>query len=382
MGPVAPHTRRLGPPVNTRGASTRLSRLQDERGATLALVVVMLTAILGMMALAVDVGMLFAARSEAQRAADAAALAGASAFIDISPLGVADSARGRAALYAMQNTVQGVSVRAGEVTVQVVTDSSKVRVWIRRPGIATWFARFLGINTAAVSARAAARAVDAPTTPCVKPFAPPDMWADVDDDLNGNHVWDSNEYWSYNPAVGDRYQPYPAPAGSTSTPTGYGSNYRDNKGDWGRQMILKLRDPALTPISGWFYLWDIPPGGSFETYISTCNSTDVRAGETYRLLSGNRVGPTLDGVTALVNQDPTAYWSDAEGRVVGSRFTKWMDSPRVVKVPLYDPSRFDPLGGRVQFGKFAWVFLEPVLGAESAVTGRYVTTVRTLQLVE
>ena len=51
------------------------------RGATAAFVVVTLAALLGMVALAVDVGMLMKVRSDAQRAADAAALAGAQDFM-------------------------------------------------------------------------------------------------------------------------------------------------------------------------------------------------------------------------------------------------------------------------------------------------------------
>jgi uncharacterized membrane protein len=45
-------------------------------------VAVSLVALLGMAALAIDVVTLYVARSEMQRAADAAALAGAKAFVD------------------------------------------------------------------------------------------------------------------------------------------------------------------------------------------------------------------------------------------------------------------------------------------------------------
>ncbi len=53
----------------------------NRRGAALAIVAVSLVVILGMGALVVDMGMLMKQREDAQRAADAAALAGASAFI-------------------------------------------------------------------------------------------------------------------------------------------------------------------------------------------------------------------------------------------------------------------------------------------------------------
>ncbi|MBT8489049.1 MAG: hypothetical protein KJO65_09535, partial [Gemmatimonadetes bacterium] len=48
-----------------------------ERGGTLVLMAVVSVAMLGLAALAVDVGMGFTAKGEAQRIADAAALAGA-----------------------------------------------------------------------------------------------------------------------------------------------------------------------------------------------------------------------------------------------------------------------------------------------------------------
>ena len=48
--------------------------LGNERGSTAVLIALAMTGMLSMAALAVDVGMLFTARSEAQRVADAAAL--------------------------------------------------------------------------------------------------------------------------------------------------------------------------------------------------------------------------------------------------------------------------------------------------------------------
>ena len=57
-------------------------RRSGERGQTIILVAVALVSLLGMAALAIDVVTLYVARSEMQRAADAAALAGAKAFVD------------------------------------------------------------------------------------------------------------------------------------------------------------------------------------------------------------------------------------------------------------------------------------------------------------
>lgn len=54
---------------------------KGERGATLVFLGLVMLALLGVLALAIDLGMLYVGRSEAQRAADAAALAGAYVFM-------------------------------------------------------------------------------------------------------------------------------------------------------------------------------------------------------------------------------------------------------------------------------------------------------------
>ena len=63
-------------------ARRQFSRRSGERGQTIILVAVSLVSLLAMAALAIDVVTLYVARGEMQRAADAAALAGAKAFVD------------------------------------------------------------------------------------------------------------------------------------------------------------------------------------------------------------------------------------------------------------------------------------------------------------
>ncbi len=57
-------------------------RRTGQEGQTLVLVAISLFVLIAMAALAIDVTTLYAARAEMQRAADAAALAGAKAFVD------------------------------------------------------------------------------------------------------------------------------------------------------------------------------------------------------------------------------------------------------------------------------------------------------------
>ncbi|MGW8282916.1 MAG: pilus assembly protein TadG-related protein, partial [Gemmatimonadota bacterium] len=74
----------------------------------LVLVAGTMIAMLGFAALAIDVGYLVNARTEAQRTADAMALAAASAFIDDMP-NAETLAATRAAEYAANNLVHGVT---------------------------------------------------------------------------------------------------------------------------------------------------------------------------------------------------------------------------------------------------------------------------------
>src|SRR6202040_1434270 len=64
------------PPLIVRSRNN-LQRSWRERGFTMALVTVAMVSIIGMAALSIDIGTLYQAKAEAQRAADAAALAAA-----------------------------------------------------------------------------------------------------------------------------------------------------------------------------------------------------------------------------------------------------------------------------------------------------------------
>ena len=96
-----------------------ISFWKNEDGSAAALVAVSLTALVSIMALGLDIGMLFNARSEAQRAADSAALAGASAFLDFPANEATKPAHERAIEYATQNTVRNSAVDPSEVEVHV-----------------------------------------------------------------------------------------------------------------------------------------------------------------------------------------------------------------------------------------------------------------------
>src|SRR5687768_18569684 len=104
--------------MSVRGRSSRSRRQLDERGVTLVMMALMLFLALGMSALAVDYGMIKSSKAEAQRAVDAAALAGASAFLIPDPLidKVAE-AEVRARDYAKKHAVHRIAITDPQIGV-------------------------------------------------------------------------------------------------------------------------------------------------------------------------------------------------------------------------------------------------------------------------
>jgi Putative Flp pilus-assembly TadE/G-like len=374
----------------------RPSVLRTERGATLVLVAVALTALFGFLALAIDLGMMYVAHNDAQRAADAAALAGASAFINYQGNDAVAPARQRALEYALRNTFQNGPIDSANVAITVIPESSKVGVYIHRDSVPTLFARVLGIRTVPIGAFAAAQADQAGAAKCLKPFAVPDIWNDANGDVNHNHLWDNNETWTYGDNPGDYYAPYSGPGGSP-TETGYGSGFRDltspYTGDYGRDIKIKVTNPqdVQAPSPGIFLPWRLPPDPSQEqcaqgggggqssgaaTYrrnICACNNSSVTLGTDYEIETGNMVGPTWQGVGDLINEDPNAVWDDATKSVKGSSYGDgWLNSPRIIKIALFAPGQITKSGMQtIQFNNFGLMFIEAQKSNKDPVTGRF-----------
>ncbi len=235
------------------------NRVRDEQGATLVLTVLGIVVFLGMVALAVDLGMLLGAKTESQRVADAAALAGAGSLITAPD----DEARARqwALNYAAENTVLGTIADVRPEDVDVLLNEHKVRVRVynvasRSSAIKLVFGRVLGWQSRDVSTVAAAEAVSAGSGVCPLPIALPDRWLDNPNGPNGNNG-------RFDPADLDKYEPYfdkpenppmravqaqcadYGPPGSpcgvtTSAPDGYGGG--DYTGFYGDALIANLGD--------------------------------------------------------------------------------------------------------------------------------------------
>jgi hypothetical protein len=284
----------------------------DERGSATVMVALSATGIIALLALGIDLGALFNARSEAQRAADSAALAGASAFLEFQQENARSVALERALKFATSNEIRGSLIAPEDVTIAVNPDSSTVRATIRRNGVPTWFARVFGVESVAVAAEATAWAGAAGAAQCVKRFAIPDLWDEKTDDLNQNRIWDEGERWRYDPASGDRYERYSGPGGA-STETGYGSRWRNGfadahgrtyEGDYGRRITVKVTDPRETMVASFFLPWVLPP----DPHQATCGSGQ----------GGRRPGPG-DG------DDDGSVDPPEGGPGSGSGWGKWRD---------------------------------------------------------
>ena len=396
-------------------------RLGSERGSVVVMLAVTLMAMLALAALAIDLAYLRDTKAEAQRAADAIALAGASAFRDFTWVDAktSDSAQGRAIDIARMNKVNNDTLNVlnpvttpttyawgkvydtetQDVTLNVIPDSQKVRVWVRRAGVRTFFAKLLARPFGHVQAMATAWATNSgETVNCMKPFVLPDRWFEsdkVNQDVNDNNYMEpmvtsvgnsvTGESWKYQPAsIGgtDYYHPFDPtttpPAGQMQT--GYGSGIYATStgdstysGDVGLPMFLTPQTGGGNDPNGGermgnvFWLLDGNPDLNTRDEIkSGCMSAAL--GDTPNYDVGSRTGQVQQGVRYLVQQDPGATWNESTKTIDGSSYLDWTKSPRVITIGLVDPEYWiadkknaTPDPGS-QFTNFARMFL---MGSDS-----------------
>ena len=159
----------------------RKDNTRDERGVAIMYVAMFLLSSIWLVSLAIDMGKLSVTKNELQRAADAAALAGASAVDPITGNLMQDTARVRAAYFSSQNTA--LQTRSEPVVIDPQTDIMfpnvhKIKVTVHRDDasgnpMTTIFARTLGITSLNLRAVATAEAVPE-DKPCERnsPMAP------------------------------------------------------------------------------------------------------------------------------------------------------------------------------------------------------------------
>lgn len=317
----------------------RLRRLyRDERGMSFVFVSLGFMAFMASTTLAIDVGMLMTARSQAQNSADAGALAGAVAlaynsFTDRSASGPAVQSAINAAV---ANPVIGATVSVTPPDVTFPNDlngqPTRVSVQVFRTGprgnpVPTLVGPVFGLPTANIGATATAEASPANAETCVKPFTIPDKWIEKQ-----TGAWDpDDEFDLYDDKGNALGNPDIYISADQPGYTGYNADR-----DKGLQIVLKANNQ--NKVSPSFYNpWDLPGSSGADDYrdnIANCNTAVIPIGDPMIAEPGNMVGPTVQGTDDLVAKDPGAYWDTSCNCVKGSAYGI---SPRVAVIPVYDP---------------------------------------------
>lgn len=342
-----------------------LSLIGNRDGQVLYMVAGSMVVILGMSALAIDLGLLYHARTEAQRTADSAALAGAGVYHQTRSEA---SARTAAIDWAARNQIRGVDAEVLPIDVDILPDSQKVRVRVLRTvergnPIQTLFGRAIGFERVSVSASAAAQIWPATGVNCLMPFGIPDRWSEA---AGPPWTWPTAQDRYEGAADGDVYVPWD-PNNPDAPFTGYG------EADRGMRILIKTSDPQGAFQPGWFYPIRLPGtsgGNVYRETIATCPNPQV----VYNMLEdlvvaaepGNMIGPTRQGFADLIAQDPNAEWADVcpsgtpGGCVINSDFEV---TPRIRPVGLFDPRHPPPSGSHpFRLRNFVGVFVEEAQG--------------------
>ena len=273
----------------------RKSERSSERGITLYITAAGMFALIGFIALAVDMGNLYTVRADCQKIADAAALAGAKEAFFYAPADPVVTAREAAISAARANysPINGNDNRLKDANIVVNTTEHTVQVTVLRTAanlnpVPTFFGQIFGVTTVDVSAMATAEVYrPTPSGPnfgskCVKPWLVPDAYdfgsglVPIDDSARGK---------SFN-----------VKQGSNTVRAAAGSYLIAN--------MPQGSTPASCPACG-DPTGALNGGNLYRQNIACCNRNPIYCGSpvVYDASSGNMVGPTGDGVTCLIHQD-------------------------------------------------------------------------------
>jgi Flp pilus assembly protein TadG len=270
------------------------STRSSQQGMTIPLMALFLVALFVVAALAIDLGVLYTARTSAQHAADAAALAGAFTFLDPSasePTAATNAATAAAA----QNRILGKSVTLAPSDINVDTSSRVVTVTVSRMqgnGIPTAFAKVIGVNLVGVQTQAKAQASSTPAGGrCVKPFFVPNTILSSKSPASacsaGEYIFTPGNYQQLSPWMVSR--------------------------GFGQLINARPTSPSQSLAPSQFFSLDFGSGAStyscaIQDCLNTCSiNTPVSCGSNWPLETGNMVGPTTQGVNNLIGNPPDTY---------------------------------------------------------------------------
>lgn len=342
-------------------------RRTGNRGQVLLVFLAGLLALLGVAALGIDVGYLYTVRHELQRSTDAGALAGASAFLSGNwteghTRAVANS---RARAYASMDIVATTTLSAGSEVDVTFPGPDRVRVVATR-NVPLFFANlFLGATRTVTAYSIAEASVVNNSVIKLQPWGIPYPW----EDPNGNGLYDPGET-VHRDCPNDVLDPsrYFCP---------------------GTRVILKIGTPQNSPNNptglpslqqepGHFFSLAIDgTGGSvYRDTIANGSQNPISVGDAITLEPGDKVGPTRQGTIDLMNADGNSRWNESlnlpESDLYHAEDGSWMNSPRVVRIPIYDPE-VALVNGRTDMvvAGFAGFWIED-FGPQGTIIGRFV----------
>jgi Putative Flp pilus-assembly TadE/G-like len=268
------------------------STRSDDRGAILIQTAIAIVVLTSMCAFVLDMGVVWLARGQAQNAADAGALAGATARVFDEPAAVpapGGPTETSAVYTATQNRVFGKvpgvpapTYECPESAYGGPSPSGCVRVDVfmdgqQGPALPSFFANMFGVASQKVRATATAQAADANATDCLQPWAMPDYW--VEEPITP-------------PSAAITYR-----GPTEGTPTGFTQTDFQN----GRQVILGPGD-LQKPLEGFKY-YAFEEGGAYEDAITGCTVTR-QDGDLVTTLPVNVAIETGEALATLIANGP------------------------------------------------------------------------------
>jgi len=338
------------------------------RGQVLLVFLGALLALLGVAALGIDVGYLYTVRHELQRCTDAGALAGASAFLsgDWSDGATRSVADGRARAFAAKDKVATAILSAGSEVAVAFPARNRLRVDAVRTVDLFFSSIFLGPTKTVTAYSIAEASVVDTNVKGLKPWGIPFPWEDV----NGNDLFDPGETVHRD-----------CPEG-IADPSRYFCP--------GTRVILKIGTPKNSPKNpsglpslqqepGHFFALDFDGSGAsgYRQAIESESAYPVSLGDSIALEPGDMVGPTVQGTKTLLDADPNSQWNAAAALPESDRFHaddgSWMNSSRVIRIPVYDPEVALATGKTsMVVAGFAGFWIESMEHHQGTVIGRYI----------
>lgn len=317
------------------------NQIRRQRGMTVAMLAIFIVGLFGMAALAIDLGILYTARTSAQHAADAAALAGALTFT--SPVAVQPLAAQEAAIAAAgANYVLGNPVTISVTNVNVDIPNRLVTVTVPlvgTSGIGTYFARVFSLQGAGgmqrvdVVVQASAEAgLNFGGSQCVKPlFVPNTILSSLNQSLACNS--DPSVSQTVFSTPNDPNSPNCGEPGELTT---FATAQIATHGPF----TLKPGNPEQALEPSQFYALDFGAGATdyrctLGQCMNDCGITDtVACGDDYPVKTGNMIGPTQQGIDDLIGPSEDTWVAVGQYRDPAGKI--WDSSGQLVIAPVWD----------------------------------------------